>query len=49
MAEPAVNTMSEPNIKRIATAGTSQNFLRTLKNPQMSLKNSINAPHQYGL
>ncbi len=42
MAEPLVKTINEPNSRSTTTAGASQNFLRTLKKPHMSRKNSIN-------
>lgn len=41
MADPEVSTISTPNNKSTMMTGVSQNFFRTLKKAQRSLRNSI--------
>jgi hypothetical protein len=41
MADPVDNTIMTPNKRRMIIIGNSQNFLRTRKNAQRSLKNSM--------
>src|SRR6186713_1161811 len=41
MADPLVSTISAPNPTRATITGSSQNFLRWLRNPQRSRRNSM--------
>jgi hypothetical protein len=52
MAEPLVRTMRMPKKKRMIMMGSSQNFLRTVRNPHKSLRkpivNLLRVIDQYG-
>lgn len=41
IADPPDNTMSTPKMSSTTMIGNNQNFLRTLKKPHKSFKNSI--------